>query len=124
MAVRCSNNPDKYWISKVIQVSDTVLVTHAHGSFNRRLRSATFRPIYVDPRDNTKMVQVPHGKLPDGTPLTKENTAWTDTLPPQVLPRFIVASHLTILASGKLSALSLDTLDRLPGTITVASLSD
>ena len=101
-----------------------MLVTHAHGSFNRRLRSATFQPIYVNPKDNVKMLQVPHGKLPDGTPLTKANTAWTDTLPPQVLPRFILASHLRLLASGKLSAQSLDTLDQLPGTITMASLSD
>ena len=120
VAVRCQTNADRYWISRVIRVSDIELMTHAMGSMQRRLRSARFQPIYVHPREDKKMTRVPPGTGPNGTRNTAANTAWTDTLPISVLPRFIVASNLKLLADGRLSAASLDALDRLPGTITVA----
>lgn len=114
IAARCDRLQDRYWIGKIIEVLETEITMHIHATWNQS-KSATFHAVYVDPKDNKKMTSVPNGK-------TADSTRWTDTILASDIPSQIVARNLKLTATNKLTAPSRTVLDKLPGSITMATL--
>ena len=111
---------DNFEIHMVTDVTDAVVKTRIYGTFSHSVANARFRPLFYNAQD-MKCVRPPPG-------ITKENSAYTDTLFAEDLPRDVYARGLKLLtptaAGAKLDSKSRNVLNSLGGTSVLLSMDN
>ncbi len=119
VALRRDNDPSTpFDLARIKHSAETIIfsaetITHLHylGTTNPSLRAASFKLVWIDPKDNKTV-------LKDTRP-TRRHQPVTDDINNDDLPDLLVATHLTLTNTGRLAAPSYHILHHLRDQIAV-----
>jgi hypothetical protein len=112
IVVRCSENPtDSFDLARLILSTDTHITIAYLGTTNPNLRNATFKHVWIDPADNRTVLKP--------TRPARNHTQVTGEIPTEDLPDLLVATHLTLTNTGRLTAPSYQIIHHLRAQLAV-----
>jgi hypothetical protein len=108
---RTSDSTTPFDLARVKAATETILHLAYLGTTNPTLRSATFKRVWIDPRDNKTV-------LKDTRP-ARNHQPVTGDINTDDLPDLLVATHLTLTNTGRLTAPSYQILHHLRDQLSV-----
>jgi hypothetical protein len=106
VAVRRTSDPTTHFdLARVTSATEMTLHLAYLGTTNSTLRSATFKRVWIDPRDNKTV-------LKDTRP-ARNHQPVTGNLTTDDLPDLLVATNLVLITTGRLTASSYHILHHL-----------
>jgi hypothetical protein len=106
VAIRRNNNPDTAFdLARIKTTTETNIHLAYLGTTNPTLRSATFKLVWIDPRDNKTV-------LKDTRP-ARTHQPVTGDITTDDLPDLLVATHLVLTTTGRMTAPSYQILHHL-----------
>ena len=112
VAIRRTSDPDTpFDLARITSTSETHVTITYLGTTNPTLRSAVFRLVWIDPRDNKTV-------LKDTRP-ARNHQPVTGHLTTEDLPDLLVATHLALTSTGRLASASYKILHHLRSQLSV-----
>jgi len=97
IAVRRSDDlADSFDLARLTLSTETHITIAYLGTTNPNLRNATFKHVWIDPADNRTVLKP--------TRPARNHTQVTGEIPTEDLPDLLVATHLDLTNSGRLTA--------------------
>ncbi len=106
IAVRRSEDPTAVFdLARILTTTETHVSLEYFGTTHPSLRTAVFKRVWIDPRDNRTVLKDTHP--------ARNHALVTGEINTEDLPDFLVATHLTLTAAGRLNSPSYQILHHL-----------